>query len=313
MKLLSICIPTYNHAEHLITMLERLTSLKAFKHGEIEVVISDNASTDSTPSVGEMYVTKFPECITYFRNSENIFDANFGCALSRGTGLYLKLANDTILFTDEGLSNILSAVKRHSDRRPVLFFSNQGGDPIEVSCTSFDDLFEEISFHSTWIGSFGIWKDDFNNLSDFARARNLKLTQMDVLCRLMSDRKHAVVNRFKFGESLPRKVIGGYNLAEVFGRNYFSILNEYVATGEFSKAALQRERFRMLRYHILPFYLSLSAKHAFPKSGYLRYLIRDYWRSPFYWLTVPFVCLAAVCKWIKQLPYASGDHQHSSL
>ena len=104
------------------------------------------------------------------------------------------------------------------------------------------------------------------------------------------------MNRTVFGESLPRKVIGGYNLAKVFGRNYCAILREYVGRGLFSRRAFRREKFRMLRFHILPFYLSLSPKHAFPKSGYLRYLLREYWSSPFYWCTVPFVCAAACAK-----------------
>ena len=46
--LLSICIPTYNHAELLDRALARLTSLPAFASGDVEVVLSDNASTDGT-------------------------------------------------------------------------------------------------------------------------------------------------------------------------------------------------------------------------------------------------------------------------
>lgn len=294
--LLSICIPTYNHAELLDRALARLTSLPAFASGDVEVVLSDNASTDGTRAVGERYAAAFPGRVNYFRNPENVFDRNYELALSHGRGLFLKLANDTLFFSDEGLAALLAAVRRHRDAKPVLFFSNLGGEPSEVACDSFDSLFDEISYHSTWIGSFGIWKVDFDALLDFARMRALLLTQVDVLCRMMSKKMSAVVVRTKFCESLPRKVIGGYNLAQVFGRNYFGILRAYVVTGEFSRRAFRRERFRMLRYHILPFYLSLSPKHAFPKSGYLRYLARDYWCSPFYWCTVPFVCVAACMK-----------------
>ena len=294
--LLSICIPTYNHAELLDQALARLTSLPAFASGDVEVVLSDNASTDGTRAVGERYAAAFPGRVNYFRNPENVLDANFGLALSRGTGAFLKLANDTILFSAEGLAEMLAAVRRHRDAKPVLFFSNLGGEPSEVACDSFDALFGEISYHSTWIGSFGVWKPDFDALPDFARARDLQLTQVDVLCRLMAAKGRSVVNRTVFGESLPRKVIGGYNLAKVFGRNYCAILREYVGRGLFSRRPFRREKFRMLRFHILPFYLSLSPKHAFPKSGYLRYLLREYWSSPFYWCTVPFVCAAACAK-----------------
>ena len=66
--LLSICIPTYNHAELLDQALARLTSLPAFASGDVEVVLSDNASTDGTRAVGERYAAAFPGRVNYFRN-----------------------------------------------------------------------------------------------------------------------------------------------------------------------------------------------------------------------------------------------------
>lgn len=302
MTLISICIPTYNHADYLRRMLERLVSLPSVRQGEVEIVISDNASTDDTQVVGEHFACDYPNLVRYFRNAENVRDANFGLALSRGMGLFLKLANDTLLFSEEGLSEMLESVRRHQNARPVLFFSNQSSDfGREIACASFDELFGEISFHSTWIGSFGIWKPDFDELPDFARARDLKLTQVDVLCRMMVEKGRAVVNRAHFAESMPRGRIGDYNLAKVFGRNYFSILSEYVVGGKFSPAAFKREKFKMLRYHILPFYLTFSSSNGFPKSGYFRWLVRDMWSIPFFWLTLPFVLLVEFLAGVKRM------------
>ena len=290
MTLISICIPTFNHACFLKRMLERLVSLPSVCGGEVEIVISDNASTDDTQVVGERFSRNYPNLVRYFRNAENVRDANFGLALSRGTGAFLKLANDTLLFSEAGMLEMLASVRRHQDARPVLFFSNQSsGSIMEMSCSSFDELFDEISFHSTWIGSFGIWKRDYDTLSEFARASDLQLTQVDVLCRMMAEKGQAVVNRTSFAESMPRSRIGGYNLARIFGHNYFSILSEYVAVVKFYPAAFRRAKFRMLRYHLLPFYLTFSSSHGFPKSGYFLWLIRDMWSIPFFWFTLPLV------------------------
>ena len=44
MKSLSLCIPTFNHADHLDRMLANLTSLPSFAKGDVEIVLSDNAS-----------------------------------------------------------------------------------------------------------------------------------------------------------------------------------------------------------------------------------------------------------------------------
>lgn len=297
MTLLSICIPTYNHAVYLEQALLRLLSLPVVRDGVVEVVVSDNASSDGTQIVAERFASQYPRTVRYFRNAENVRDANFALALSRGTGEFRKLANDTLLFTEDGLSLILSTVRRHQSDRPTLFFANLGRDKGETECRTFDEFFESVSFHSTWIGSFGVWKEELAYLSDFDRMAKLQLTQVDALCRLMEKGHCVVVENSKFCEIIPRDVIGGYNLAQVFGHNYLTILNAYVRSGEMSKRQFRRERFRMLRYHLLPFYLSFSSHHAFPKSGYIRYLLRWYWPSPFYWLTVPFVLIVAcACK-----------------
>lgn len=289
---LSICIPTYNHCDILERMLTNLVSLPTFASGDVEVVISDNCSTDQTQKVGEKFALAYPDRVRYFRNEENLKDKNFALALSRGTGSFLKLANDTLLFRDEGVAEMLATVKRHENEKPVLFFLNREGPKGERRCSSFDEFLDAISFHSTWIASFGMWRDDFDRMDDFNRMSALKLTQVDVLCRMMSSKKCAVVNRQMFFELIPRVVNADYNLAEVFGRNYFSILREYVEKGELSKHAFRREKFRMLWYHIVRYYLLFSPKVHYPKSGYIRYLFKDYWASPFYWCTVPFVFAA---------------------
>jgi len=53
--LLSICIPTYNRAEYLAKSLDTLVCLPEFNSSEVEVVISDNASTDNTQEVAKKY------------------------------------------------------------------------------------------------------------------------------------------------------------------------------------------------------------------------------------------------------------------
>ena len=52
--LISICIPTYNRAELLDYCLENLAALKDCGR-PVEIVISDNGSTDRTPEVIEAH------------------------------------------------------------------------------------------------------------------------------------------------------------------------------------------------------------------------------------------------------------------
>lgn len=297
MILLSICIPTFNHAAELCRVLENFLALPSFRDSDdVEIVISDNASEDGTQRMCKKFVALSNGRIRYFRNETNIQDENFRLVLARGNGSFRKLANDTLLFTDDGLSKMILAVRANLSTRPILFFDNQGMTPEEVPCDSFDSFFQRVSFRSTWIGSFGIWKDDLDRIPDFARLSHLRLTQVDVLCRMLAVKKKAVVYRFSFARSIPRGQIGGYNLAEVFGRNYFSILKPYVASGVLSQEAFRVEKQRMLKNHLLPFLLSLNEKYAFPKVGFVRHLAWVYWNVPLFWLSIPLVFVASMLK-----------------
>jgi glycosyltransferase involved in cell wall biosynthesis len=68
--LLSICIPTYNRAELLRSALLSLMPQVRESAGEVELVVSDNCSTDDTRQVVEWARGLGP--LRYHRNAENI-------------------------------------------------------------------------------------------------------------------------------------------------------------------------------------------------------------------------------------------------
>lgn len=296
--LISICIPTYGHDVDLRSSLEVLVHLPSFlSTDEIEVVISDNCSPDKTQEVCADFVKRFPGRIRYFRNDTNIKDANFGLSLTRGNGLFLKLTNDTIVFRESGLKRMLEAVRKHQDEKPILFFSNQEKLPEQRTCSSLSDFVDEVSMWSTWIGSFGVWREDLAKIEDFARMRELYLTQVDVLCRMMVSKKRAEVFNYRFCDTLPRPLKGGYSVSLVFGNYYFRILKPYIADGMLSKSAYNKEKKRMLRKQILPF--SLTFSHEFDNEGYFKFLFSNYFTDYLYWFGMPFVIAAAILKKFK--------------
>lgn len=299
--LLSICIPTYGHDLDLRVMLKTLTSLKTFRDNEeVEVVISDNCSPDGTEKVCRKFVEEFPGRVRYFRNETNVGDSNFGLSLTRGEGEYCKLANDTILFREEGLKKILDAVKEHREKKPVLFFTNQQWQPEHRHCETLSEFIDAVSMFSTWIGSFGIWKEELKDFKDFDRMRALYLTQVDVLCREISQGRHVEVYNGIFSENMPRPEKGGYSVSRIFGKNYFIILKPYVESGHLTKAAYKLEKKRILRRQILPF--SLTFSHAFGNDGYFKDIFANYWTDWMYWAAMPFVIAATFLKKLKKVP-----------
>lgn len=70
--LVSIGLPVYNEAEHLAQALD---SLLGQDYENIEVIISDNVSTDATPQICAEYVAKDAR-VRYHRNETNIGGIN---------------------------------------------------------------------------------------------------------------------------------------------------------------------------------------------------------------------------------------------
>ncbi len=92
---LSICIPTYNRAGFLPAAIESILSQL---QEEVEIVISDNASTDDTQEVLRPYLEKYPQ-IVYSRHPVNQgADRNFLRVVSLARGEYCWfLGSDDIL------------------------------------------------------------------------------------------------------------------------------------------------------------------------------------------------------------------------
>lgn len=88
--LVSIGVPIYNEAKHLA---EALDSLLAQDYENIEIMISDNASTDSTPQICAEYVAKDPR-IRYYRNDTNVGSfENFNRAVELARGEFFMWAS----------------------------------------------------------------------------------------------------------------------------------------------------------------------------------------------------------------------------
>ena len=257
--LLSICIPTYNRAQYLDNTINSIVTDSLFSSGEVELVVSDNCSTDDTKTVVEKYQNRYNNII-YNRNEENIVDANFVKVLSLGRGIFLKLYNDTALFYEGTLSFLLQTVKKNLDKKPVLFFPN-GDLPhtriIEKQCASFAEFVDTASFYSTWIGTFGIWKEDFDQLTDLYKSVDLLLWQTDIVFRLTSHKKTIIYNKRLVNiQELQKK--GGYNLFRVFADNYLSLYQKYIDNKYISKHNFNKEKKRLFRYFFIPWMKTLS-------------------------------------------------------
>lgn len=120
--LLSICIPTYNRALMIKEAIDSiLAQVDERVMNSLEIIVSDNASTDETRLIISNIVKKAKIIIKYFENEENIGpEANFLLAVERASGQYVWLLGSDDLLADGALKNILNAL-RGNDLTDIYF------------------------------------------------------------------------------------------------------------------------------------------------------------------------------------------------
>ena len=244
--LLSICIPTYNRVEQLKTTLESIASQKEFLDGEVEVVISDNASDDNTPIVGKDFASKFSN-IHYYRNTYNVSDKNFPLVLSKANGVLRKLNNDTLILQEGSLSLLCNVISKYRKTKPLLFFSNGSCKCNSDEVLSFRRFVVQSGYWITWIGAFTIWEDDCMGIEDDTHACELQLWQVRKAYELGYKKDACVIINDVIGETqkVKKKNIS-YGLHKIFYNNFLSLLKPYV-----EKDSITTQEYELIRKDLL--------------------------------------------------------------
>ncbi len=120
--LLSICIPTYNRDKYLDLCLSQiLKQIKPFEN-IIEILVSNNCSTDDTDTVVAKYMTEGYK-INYIKNSENIgADRNVLNCMKLAKGKYFWFFGDDDVLLDDKLESIVHIINEHTPG--IIYLSN---------------------------------------------------------------------------------------------------------------------------------------------------------------------------------------------
>lgn len=283
--MLSICIPTRNRAQYLARTLESITSQEAFHcSNSVEITVSDNDSSDDTAAVVLEFARRYPSKIIYSKNPSDIGDKNVEKCLSLGTGLFLKLNNDTLCWRPGSIGQILEILSATQAEKPLLVFTNRNPpstNPLE-SRIGITEFVQSVSYFSTWIGVIGFWKTDFDSIPDFSSRIDSRIPQTHVLFRLLSTGRRTVVVNIPYFVSLNPGKKSGYNVAEVFGHNYLAILKQYLHSNQLDSDAYENEKKSLLINHIIPYFFNVYEEHNFDTDGFFRHL-QDYWGDAYFY------------------------------
>ncbi len=186
--LVSIVVITYNASKYV---LETMESAKAQTYQNIELIISDDCSTDNTIEICEQWLsknkTRFFSTSLINANKNSGIPANINRGLKKANGVWIKvIAGDDALFPD-AIENMLSVIN-HNPQIEILLTQ------IEV----FKDFFDSENFIT-------ISPKDWNNSEILSERSNLK----DQIEYLLSG-FHFPAPGFYLKHDLIKKV-GGYD------------------------------------------------------------------------------------------------------
>jgi len=107
---LTIGIPAYNLERTISKTLDSIIDQIKTSY-DIEILISDNCSTDDTAKLVKQYQKKHPKLISYYKQTENIgYSGNLAAVFDKAKGTYVWLCGDDA-FMDGGLESFYKLIK----------------------------------------------------------------------------------------------------------------------------------------------------------------------------------------------------------
>lgn len=286
--LLAICIPTYNRANVLKECLDKFTSEKIFINSNlVEIIISDNCSTDNTKEVCLKFVEKFPNKIRYYQNSENIFDKNFTKVLSYSRSIYSKLNNDYLYFKEGQLEKIVKYLTINQDIEMIFFLSSK--EVYKKRVIGFDELVNDITYNVTFIGGMCYKTESYKKITNPSEYSELHFCQIGVCAKLLSHHNQGIVYSDNLFDSIPIKK-GGYSIPEVFGYCFLSLMYQLFEKKIISKNTLKKTKKELLLKHI-NWFCFRKYKHNYSFAGYMKYLLPYYKYDYYFYLDFFVRCL----------------------
>lgn len=282
--ILSICIPTYNRAKYIDCNLSLLK--QEIKDLPVELLISDNCSTDYTKSVVEKQISNGLVC-NYYRNAENLgSDRNFINCYKKARGKYVWLLGDDDYLVPGALKHLLDYLSTHEFG--LLHINNiVNANSIEdKEFSSVGEFFSEVGVLITFISSNIIRRDIIDNVNH-QKYIGSHLLQVAYYCRsAASGYTNVIYSGNVLQVAADGTNNGGYNFFEVFVKNLLTIYHEPVEQGLIKEQDFQIVKKSILQSFVIDYFIDLVIikKNArFKIDGASRILFKYYWKDYYFY------------------------------
>ncbi len=258
-KILSICIPTYNRAHILdISLSKILEEYQTLPNkAQIEMIISDNCSTDNTSET----VKKYQDLglpITYVKNNENLgMDGNFVQCLKIAKSKYIWVLGDDDYLIKGKLNTLINLLNENDFG--LIHLKIRNDRPFNAISKNYNYyVFEnhkfflrEISYWITYISS-NIVASKYVKTINFEKYMGTYFTIIPLyLTAAQNEKYNLMINDRFFLDGADVNRSGGYNFFTVFVENYLGIRKEYYKKYNNCFIEYQIEKYKLYRFFLL--------------------------------------------------------------
>ncbi len=275
--LLTIAIPTYNRLEKLKISLNKILDYTK-GHDEIEIFVSDNASTDGTKEYVKD-VQKENSNLKYYRNIANLgLDGNFLNCFRKAQGKYLWMLSDD----DSLMENAIETVLHVIEQGPVMAFCNLSLEAGQhnigvlekdgiVFLEDKNDFLKSIGVYITFVSSLIYDMSYVRKIDDMEKYKGDNLLLSHVAINIMQNDGTYVL----IGELCIHKSAGGINW-DFYQAFYYGmkklIWNTALKSG-FDAGMLNRIFYHMLKWPLMDLYFALRRADK----------VNDKWNKDYLW------------------------------
>ena len=252
--ILTIGIPTYNRAKRLDKCLKNIYS-QIGDDPLIEVLVSDNCSTDNTCNIVKRYKAKYKN-LTYNRNEKNIVQKNFQTVLELAKGKYVELHGDDDYFESNVIYNIVNMIYNNLGCSMMTLLDEKGDCKIKRGI-GINEYINNMEQWITFITALIFNKEEYNNLSEKEKEYNTKyFNQVHFSFRLLSKNPEFCilkgnVYREDCGEEQMNNDGSSLDTGKIFIEDLIDLLNSFKKYGVLDET-LKNFKYKLLVNHIIP-------------------------------------------------------------
>lgn len=297
---LSISIPTFNRSGYVEAAVRRVAAQVAeldLPAGTVEIVITNNASTDGTEQTVQQLMSEF-DGIRYFRNDSNLgIDGNIHRAVENATGQFVHLLSDDDKCEPHLYRDIFAILARTPDLHFMFlnaFVLDRNGEDrrppvLKVNSEALEYLDKEqlllaVGEWITFLSSFVVRRDSWVAAVEHKRYIGTEIYLSYVALSLLAQNDGGYVYRRPCIGVHPQ-FTGSYRIYRAFAEQWRKLLLDFAPAHGYSRATMRSIFGKSILTNLCGRVMD-SRRGGVLSSNEVKLLIKSTWDFPQAWTSL---------------------------